>query len=112
MNDLSWDEFQRVEMRVGTIIKVDDFPKARNPAYILQIDFGEEIGEKKSSAQITRRYTREELPGRQIIAVINFPVKRIAGFKSECLVLGVLGDDKDVVLLTPDQKMPNGSRIA
>lgn len=112
MEEISWNDFEKVEMRVGTIISVEAFPEAKDPAYKLKIDFGEEIGEKKSSAQITRRYTREELPGRQIIAVINFPVKRIAGFKSECLVLGVLGDDKDVVLLTPDQKMPNGSRIA
>ncbi|GAA4318638.1 tRNA-binding protein [Pontixanthobacter gangjinensis] len=111
MKDLSWADFEKVEMRVGTIISAEDFPEARDPAYKLQIDFGEEIGEKRSSAQITRRYTREELPGRQIIAVVNFPVKRIAGFKSECLVLGVVGDEKDVVLLTPDQKMPNGSLI-
>ena len=112
MEEISWNDFERVEMRVGTIISVEAFPEAKDPAYKLKIDFGEEIGEKKSSAQITRRYTREELPGRQIIAVINFPVKRIAGFKSECLILGVLGEDRDVVLLTPDQKMPNGSRIA
>jgi len=112
MEEISWSDFEKVEMRVGTIVSVEAFPEAKEPAYQLNIDFGEEIGEKRSSAQITRRYTREELPGRQIIAVINFPVKRIAGFKSECLVLGVLGESKDVVLLTPDQKMPNGSKIA
>ncbi|SDS67542.1 tRNA-binding protein [Gramella sp. MAR_2010_147] len=112
MEEINWSDFEKVGMRVGTITKVEEFPEARDPAYKMTIDFGEEIGEKRSSAQITRRYTREELPGRQIIAVINFPVKRIAGFKSECLVLGVLGENKDVVLLSPDQKMPNGSKIA
>jgi len=112
MGEINWNDFEKVEMRVGTITSVEDFPEARDPAYKLSIDFGNEIGEKRSSAQITRRYTKKELPGRQIIAVVNFPVKRIAGFKSECLVLGVLGDNKDVVLLSPDQKMPNGSKIA
>lgn len=112
MEEINWNDFEKVEMRVGTITSVEEFPEARDPAYKLSIDFGDEIGEKRSSAQITRRYTKEELPGRQIIAVVNFPVKRIAGFKSECLVLGVLGDNKDVVLLSPDQKMPNGSKIA
>ncbi|CAL67490.1 tRNA-binding protein [Christiangramia forsetii] len=112
MEEINWNDFEKVEMRVGSITSVEDFPEARDPAYKLTIDFGEEIGEKRSSAQITRRYTKEELPGRQVIAVVNFPVKRIAGFKSECLVLGVLGDNKDVVLLSPDQKMPNGSKIA
>ncbi|TRO65462.1 tRNA-binding protein [Christiangramia sabulilitoris] len=111
MSHIDWKDFEKVEMRIGTIKSAEPFPDARNPAYKLQIDFGEEIGEKRSSAQITRRYTLEELPGRQIVAVVNFPVKRIAGFKSECLVLGVLGDNKDVVLLSPDQKMPNGSLI-
>ncbi|MDR5590972.1 tRNA-binding protein [Christiangramia sp. SM2212] len=112
MAEINWNDFEKVEMRVGTITNVEDFPEARDPAYKLSIDFGEELGSKRSSAQITRRYTMEELPGRQVIAVVNFPVKRIAGFKSECLVLGVLGENKDVVLLSPDQKMPNGSRIA
>jgi len=112
MEEINWEDFEKVEMRVGTITSAESFPEARDPAYKLNIDFGEEIGEKRSSAQITRCYTREELQGRQVIAVINFPVKRIAGFKSECLVLGVLGENKDVVLLTPDQKMPNGSKIA
>ena len=112
MGEISWNDFEKVEMRVGTITEVEDFPEARDPAYKLTIDFGEKIGIKRSSAQITRRYTSAELPGRQIIAVVNFPVKRIAGFKSECLVLGVLGENKDVVLLSPDQKMPNGSKIA
>lgn len=112
MEEINWNDFEKIEMRVGTISFAEEFPEAKDPAYKLTIDFGEDIGEKRSSAQITRRYTREELPGRQIIAVVNFPVKRIAGFKSECLVLGVLGENKDVVLLSPDQKMPNGSKIA
>lgn len=112
MKEINWADFEKVDMRVGTIISAEDFPDARDPAYKLQIDFGEEIGEKRSSAQITRRYTRKELPGRQVIAVVNFPVKRIAGFKSECLVLGVLGENKDVVLLSTDQKMPNGSKVS
>jgi len=112
MEEINWNDFEKVDMRVGTITLVEEFPEARDPAYKLNIDFGSEIGEKRSSAQITRRYTKEELPGRQIIAVVNFPIKRIAGFKSECLVLGVLGDNKDVVLLSSDQKMPNGSKIA
>jgi tRNA-binding protein len=112
MEEINWSDFEKIEMRVGTILSAEDFPEARDPAYKLFIDFGDELGKKQSSAQITRRYTREELPGRQIIAVVNFPVKRIAGFKSECLVLGVLGENKDVVLLSPDQKMPNGSKIA
>ena len=111
MEEIDWNDFEKVEMRIGTVISAETFPEARNPAFKLKIDFGEGIGEKMSSAQITRRYTKEELPGRQIIAVVNFPVKRIAGFKSECLVLGVMGDDKDVVLLSPDQKVPNGLRI-
>ncbi|HKJ47757.1 MAG TPA: tRNA-binding protein [Christiangramia sp.] len=112
MTEIEWNDFEKVEMRTGTILSAEDFPEAKNPAYKLVIDFGDEIGEKRSSAQITRRYTLEELPGRQIVAVVNFPVKRIAGFKSECLVLGVLGENKDVVLLSPGQKVPNGSLIA
>lgn len=112
MEEISFSDFEKIDMRVGTIQKAEDFPEARKPAYKLTIDFGEEIGEKRSSAQITRRYTREELHGRQVIAVVNFPIKRIAGFKSECLVLGVVGDETDVILLSPDQRVPNGLKIS
>ncbi|MFV8281738.1 tRNA-binding protein [Christiangramia marina] len=112
ISEISWEDFEKVDMRVGTILEAEELPKARKPAYKMLIDFGEEIGAKRTSAQITRRYAMEELPGRQVIAVVNFPVKRIAGFKSECLVMGVVGDETDVVLLSPDQKVPNGLRIA
>lgn len=108
---LSWSEFERVEMRIGTITHVADFPEARNPAYKLTIDFGSTIGIKKSSAQITRRYAKEDLTGRQIVAVINFPKKQIGKFMSECLVLGTVGEQGDIVLLLPDFKVENGLRI-
>lgn len=110
--EISWNDFEKVEMRVGTIVEVNDFPKARKPAYQLVIDFGTDIGLKKSSAQITRRYTREELLNRQVVAVVNFPKKQIANFMSECLVVGAVGDEGDVVLLAPDFKVENGQRIA
>ena len=109
---LTWEEFEKTEMRVGTIIEVNDFPEARKPAYQLTIDFGEAIGIRKSSAQITKRYTKENLTGRQIIAVVNFPKKQIGKVMSECLVLGAVGQEGDVVLLSPDFKVENGLRIA
>ncbi|APG58902.1 tRNA-binding protein [Christiangramia salexigens] len=112
MDEINWSDFEKVEMRVGTIISAEDFPEARKPAYKLKIDFGEKLGSKVSSAQITKRYKPEELIGKQIIAVVNFPVKRIAGFKSECLVMGVVGENNDVVLVAADKKIPNGSRVA
>ena len=105
-----WPDFEKVEMRVGTIIQVDDFPKAKNPAYKLTIDFGP-LGIKKSSEQITKLYQKEALIGKQIIAVVNFPPKQIADFMSECLVLGAVGDDKEVTLLTPNLAVSNGLRI-
>jgi len=111
-NDLSWQEFERTEMRVGTIIAVNDFPEARKPAYQLTIDFGEAIGVRKSSAQITKHYQKEELLNRQIIAVVNFPRKQIGKFMSECLVLGAIETEGNVVLLQPDFKIENGLRIA
>ncbi|MBL7785977.1 MAG: tRNA-binding protein [Chitinophagales bacterium] len=112
MDFLSWQEFERVDMRVGTILSVADFPKARKPAYQLTIDFGDELGIKRSSAQITNLYQANDLVGKQVIAVVNFPPKQIANFISECLVLGVVGDERGVILLQPDQKVTNGYRIA
>jgi tRNA-binding protein len=111
MNHISWKDFEKVEMRVGTIIKVADFPEARTPAYQLQIDFGPEIGILKSSAQITKRYSKNELLNRQIIAVVNFPKKQIASFMSECLVLGSVGEENDIVLLQPETKVANGLKV-
>ncbi|MFP5437903.1 MAG: tRNA-binding protein [Bacteroidia bacterium] len=108
---LTWEEFEKTEMRVGTIIYVNDFPEARKPAYQLTIDFGAELGIRKTSAQITKRYTKEVLVNRQIVAVVNFPKKQIANFMSECLVLGAVGDGGDVILLAPDFKVENGLRI-
>ena len=105
-----WNDFEKVEMRVGTIIEVVDFPEARNPSYKLAIDFGE-FGIKKSSAQITKLYSKEELINKHVIAVVNFPVKQIANFFSECLVLGVVGEDKEITLLMPERKVKNGLRI-
>lgn len=108
---ITWADFEKVEMRVGTILAAEDFPKAKNPAYQLTIDFGD-FGIKRSSAQITKLYQKEELPGKQVIAIVNFPVKQIANFFSECLVLGVVGDEKEVTLLRPDKPVTNGLRIA
>jgi tRNA-binding protein len=109
--DLSWTEFERVEMRIGTILEVNDFPEARKPAFQLTIDFGNEIGIRKTSAQITKHYTKEVLLGRQIIAVVNFSKKQIGKFMSECLVLGAVGEEGDVILLAPDFIIENGLRI-
>ncbi|MEO8238659.1 MAG: tRNA-binding protein [Flavobacterium sp.] len=109
--DLTWNEFERTDMRVGTIIEVNDFPEARKPAYQITIDFGIEIGIRKSSAQITKRYIKEDLLNRQIVAVVNFPKKQIGKFMSECLVLGAVGQEGDVILLAPDFKIENGLRI-
>lgn len=109
---LQWSEFERVEIRVGTILEANDFPEARKPAFQLVIDFGSEIGTKKTSAQITKRYSKEELVGKQIVAVVNFPKKQIGNFMSECLVLGSVGAENDIVLLTSDIKVENGLRIS
>lgn len=111
MMDLTWTEFEKVEMRVGTILEVNDFPEARKPAYQLTIDFGTLIGIRKTSAQITKRYQKEALINRQIVAVVNFPKKQIGKFMSECLVLGSVGEDNDIVLLQPDFVVDNGLRI-
>ena len=109
-NNLTWQEFEKIEMRVGTILTATEFPKANNPSYVLTIDFGE-LGIKKTSAQITKLYTTKELIGKQIVAVLNFPKKQIATIQSECLVLGGIGNEKNVTLLSLDKPMKNGARI-
>jgi tRNA-binding protein len=108
---ISWADFEKIDIRTGTIIGVNDFPKARKPAYQLTIDFGAEVGIKRSSAQITVHYKKEELMNMQVIAVVNFPPKQIADFISECLVLGVYDDNKNVILLQPQKRAANGSKI-
>ncbi len=107
---LTWEAFERVEMRIGTVLSAEPNPKANKPAYVLQVDFGE-AGIKTSSAQLTRNYTPEQLVGMQVVGVLNFAPKRIAGVKSEVLILGALCDDNGVVLLTPTKGVRNGSRI-
>lgn len=104
---ISWDDFAKIDIRCGTIVEVRDFPNAKKPAYQLTIDFGK-LGQKHSSAQITRHYTKEQLLGKQILAVVNFPVKQIANFFSECLVLGVYDENNDVILLQPERAVGNG----
>ncbi|GGI57220.1 tRNA-binding protein [Winogradskyella haliclonae] len=106
---LTFEDFTKVDLRVGTIVEVNDFPEARNPAYQLTIDFGD-LGVKKSSAQITTLYSKEDLLNRQIVAVVNFPKKQIAKFMSECLVMGAV-KEKDVYLLHPETKVRNGSTV-
>jgi tRNA-binding protein len=108
---LSWEEFERVDMRVGRVVGVDDFPEARRPAWKLTIDFGEEIGIRRSSAQITN-YERSELDDSMVVAVVNFPPKQIGPFMSECLVVGAVNDDNGVILLRPDPGAALGDRIA
>lgn len=111
MSEISFDDFLKVEIRVGRIIRAEPFPEARKPAFILWVDFGEEIGEKKSSAQITKHYAPEELIGRQVMAVVNFPPRQIGKVRSEVLVLGVPDAEGEVVLLRPDQDVPIGGRL-
>lgn len=110
MQTINWPDFEKIDLRVGTIIEAKEFPRAKKPAYQLTIDFGE-FGMKKSSAQITKFYTSESLIGQQVVAVTNFPPKNIAGFISECLVLGVYDEKNDVVLLQPQQPVSNGLKI-
>lgn len=107
---IAWNDFEKIEIRTGTILSAEDFPNAKKPAYKLTIDFGE-LGIKKSSAQITTHYTKEELTGKQIVAVVNFPVKQIANFFSECLVLGAVQNDGSVILLQVDRKVENGLKV-
>ncbi|MBB3143268.1 tRNA-binding protein [Halomonas organivorans] len=112
MEQIEWADFARVELRVGTIVAAEAFPEARRPAYRLRVDFGEAIGVRKSSAQITELYEPEELVGKQVVAVVNFPAKQIGPMRSECLVTGFHRDDGAVVLATPDLPVPNGARLA
>lgn len=112
METIDWNDFEKVEIRVGTIIEVLDFPEARKPAYKLKIDFGDEIGIRKSSAQITDLYLKEDLVGSQIVAVVNFPPKQIGPVRSECLVTGFQREDGAIVLTRPDSTVPNGAKLA
>lgn len=111
MEEISWGDFEKVELRVGTIISVDEFPEARRPAWKLIIDFGDEVGVKKSSAQITVRYSKQDLLGKQVVAVVNFPAKQIGPFMSECLVTGFNDSDGAIVLISPDAQIPNGQKL-
>ncbi len=111
MSVISWEDFERVELRTGTIIEVEDFPQARKPAYRITVDFGESIGVRKTSARITALYSKEELVGRQIIGVVNFPVKQIGPFRSEFLLTGFYDENGDVVLAVPERKIRNGSAL-
>jgi len=108
---ITWDDFQKVDLRIGTIIEVTEFPEAHNPSYKMRIDFGEEIGIKKSSAQITKLYNLEDLLGKQVLAVTNFPPKQIGPFMSECLVTGFYNTNKDIALAMPEFDVPNGSKL-
>jgi len=110
MMQISWNDFEKIEIRIGTIIRVEDFPEAKKPAYKMWIDFGE-LGIKKSSAQITKLYKKEDLLNKQVAAVVNFHPKQIANFMSECLVLGIVLKNGEVVLLQPERIVPNGCRI-
>ena len=111
MDEISWPDFQKIELRAGTIVSAEDFPEARNSAYILQVDFGTTLGVKKSSAQITDNYSKKELIGKQVLAVVNFPAKQIGPIMSECLVTGFYKEDGSVILAVPDKSLNNGARL-
>ena len=108
---ISWADFERVELRVGTVTDAEDFPEARKPAYKLTVDFGGDVGVRRSSVQITALYTKEELIGKQVVGVVNFPKKQIGPFLSECLITGFYREDGAVVLAVPDKPVPNGSKL-
>lgn len=112
MSHIGWEDFRKVELRVGTIVDVQEFPEAINPSYKLKVDFGKEVGMKKSSAQITDIYSKEDLLGKQVMAVVNFPPKQIGSIMSECLVTGFHREDGSVVLAVPDMPLQNGARLA
>ena len=111
MNNITWEEFLKIEIRVGTIIEINDFPEAIKPAYKIKVDLGEEFGIKQSSAQITDLYSKEDLINKQVVVVVNFPPKKIGSFISECLITGFYRNDKKVVLAVPDQSISNGSLL-
>jgi tRNA-binding protein len=111
MNEISWQDFEKIDIRVGTIIRAEPFEKAKKPAFQLTIDFGLQLGIKKSSAQITKHYSPKDLEGRQVLAVVNFPPKQIANFISECLILGIYDEQNDVVLLSPERTVSNGLKV-
>ncbi len=111
METISWEDFEKVQLRAGRIASAEPFEEAKNPAYIIRVDFGPEIGVKKSSAQITELYTPDDLVGKQVVAVVNFPAKQIGPLMSECLITGFPNEDGDVVLCVPDKPVPSGSKL-
>ena len=111
MSQIQWQDFAKIDLRAGTVIKAEDFPEARQPAYKLQVDFGPDIGIRKSSAQITALYSKKELVGKRVLGVVNFPPKQIGPFMSECLITGCYREDGSVVLVTPDKEVPNGAKF-
>jgi len=111
MSEISWKDFEKVELRVGTVVAAEPFPEARKPAYKLSVDFGPEIGTRHSSVQVTAHYTLDELKGRQVVGVVNFPPKRIGPFMSECLITGFYREDGSVILAVPDKPVPNGAKL-